>query len=284
MEPDELQEDAAFEAAFNDTETEPEAEQAEAPAPAPASDAPAPAPAAEDKPEAKNEEKEEAVEDPFAGLPPKVRDLLAAIPTLQQQLTAEQQRNARLESMVGRVPALQSEVDRLKQGSAAAPQAPAPKPQFEKVAALRAQGLDEIADALEEVVARTATEAPAPQPAAAAPADPAPAHSDPQMEILDELRPAWGDEIRGTDFQLWLAMQPAERQREIASTGKAVVMLKALGEFDAYRARTQSTRQLDASRHARMAAAVVPHGDGRPASRQPAIDDEDAAFEAGFRS
>ena len=68
------------------------------------------------------------------------------------------------------------------------------------------------------------------------------------------------------------------------STSKAGDILTALGKFDAFRAQTQSTRQLTQTRTTRMAAAVAPQGDGR---RQPARtapeDDEEAAFAAAFK-
>lgn len=279
--------EAAFAAAFDNTEP--------APAASETATTETPAPAAETTTEAepRTEESTTPEADPFKDLPPAVRDLLAEIPTLRSR-TELAERQAR--ESAGRVSSLQSRFDKLN----AHPDAPALAAggsalKLAKVEALRAQGLPEIADAIEELAAaalrspaRTAEADPDPEPApAAAPtAQPAPAQAvDPQQEVLDELRPTWAEDIVASDFQLWLATKPKDYAQRIAKTDKAKDILGALSEFDkAKAARTTTTAPTPPARGARMAAALVPQGDGRRPSRGPAVEDEDAAFAAGFNA
>lgn len=288
----EQDEDKAFEQGFNSVTAE--APDQDTPEPA-ANEPSAPATQAADQPTAaqtdearadqpKPGESAEPVVDPFAALPKEVRDILARVPQMEADL-------AQTRRVANMVPALQSRLDKLSQQSAADP-APGSRVRLERVQALREQGLPEIADALEELAAATMPkarddDAPASggQPAAQA-ADPA---ADPQQEVLDDLRPTWGEDLSSSDFQLWLARQEPAYRNEVQSTGKAAVILKALGKFDAFRQQAGNpptntptqARQPNAVRSTRMAAAVLPQGDGRR-SRVVIEDDEDAAFNSGF--
>jgi len=278
MEHDTDTEDAAFESGFANTEVEtpaPAVGATEAPAPdqPPQGAQPAAAPA-------EPSTTESVVEDPFAGLPVPVRDLLARIPALEQRATAAEQiaRTAQ-----GRVASLQSQLERRHAEPQPAPPAP---PRFPKLDALR-QELPEVADALDEVVSATAQKQPTPQQP-----EPTPRHepsqalqSDPQTEVLDQMRPTWAQEMVSSGFQLWLSTQPPDYQRAMSLTDKAVDVIGALGKYDAYVRQTQSARQVDATRQVRIASAVTPEGGARrPAARAPAPeDDEDAAFVAGFK-
>jgi hypothetical protein len=104
------------------------------------------------------------------------------------------------------------------------------------------------------------------------------------MEVLDELRPTWAEEANSSDFQLWLATQPRDYQAQVQATSKARDLLAALSKFDGYRQQLQTTRAAASSQHARLAAAVVPQGDGRRMpSGASAIDEEEAAMSAGFK-
>lgn len=283
-------EDAAFAAGFDNTTATPAATQA--------------AGAAELKPEGEQDggtlpsdqpqgdgtttstdslEQPEAAADPFAGLPPAVRDLLAEIPTLRA--TAETAVRQAKES-AGRVASLQSRLDKLN-ANPAADQAPA-KPRFAKVEALREQGLPEIADALEEIAAATTTaeKTRAPDstadPAGAAETTPVDDSLTPDEMALQIARPTWATDLTGTDFQLWLARQPREYQQRIQSTDKAAEIMEALTQFDAFKKAPPSGSQ----RGARMAAAVQPTSDGRRGTPRGQVQPmtEDEAFEAGFKS
>lgn len=295
MEHDDTLEEAAFDAAFAETAAEPAAQPAApngtaspendddttaAPAQAAAApvQSPAPAPAA-----ASTEDTTAApAPDPFAGLPKEVRDLLAEIPTLRTRTeTAERQ----AKEFGGRVASLQSRLDKLGQGTAAVT-APAPQPTSNpKVQALRDQGLDEIADAIEAALpVPTQKDNPAPAPTAAAPAAPAQDES-PQFKTLNKLRPSWLDEVNGSDYVLWLNRQPLAYRQRVESTRDPADILLSLQDFDKRAnaaAPTPPPPQPQGSRTSRMAGAVVPQGDGKRGPRGAQPMDEEEAFNVGF--
>lgn len=268
----EQDEDLAFEQGFTATQAEPAAEptpeKAEATPPATAAPAAAEAPAT-----ATPAENTEPVEDPFASLPPAVRELLARVPALEARL----EQTTRVANMV---PALQSRLDKLNAQAATPDQVPAGR-KYAKVEALRNE-LPEIAAALDEI---TNDRHPAPvaqQPESRQPAMPAASEANPQEEALTSVRPTWADDLVSSDFQLWLARQPRDYQAQVQNTSKAGDILKALVRFDEFRQQTTSTQQLSQKRTTRMAAAVTPQGDGRRQRQAPVEDDEDAAFAAAF--
>jgi len=249
--------------AFNDTPaTQDQAQPSAAPAPAaPSVGAPEEAPP----------------DDPFAGLPQAVKDLLAEVPRMRTEVEG-------LRRTAGMVPALQSQIDKLKSGREAAPSSETAQPaaRFPKVEKVREE-LPDYAEALDEVIQafdsqRAATNAP--QPPTTTDADP----TDSILEALDEVRPGWAETLFSTDCQLYLSSLPPERQHEVKSTSRPGVMLRFLNEFEAARAKTQSTQQLSSDRSRRMAAAVTPRGDGRAMRGAAPVDDEEADFIAGWNS
>lgn len=269
-------EDLAFEQGFNSIHADP-AQPTEA-APAATEEAPEPAaPATAPEAVAQPEKKTEPEPDPFASLPPAVRDLLAAIPVLRADLESTK----RIANMV---PALQSRIDKLSQPApATAPEAVAPgKSKFAKVEAIRAE-LPEIADALDEIAADR-QRAQEPPPAAPQPSQPQ-ATSNPHEEALTAVRPSWANDLISSDFQLWLARQDQQFQTMVHRTNNAKDILDALGRFDAFRQQTTSTQQTTQARASRMAAGVIPTGNVRRAPPAPSQDDEeDAAFTAAFNT
>jgi hypothetical protein len=263
----------AFEAAFAD-------EQAEPATPA-ASDNQTPDAAPAPEPEKSASQPEDA--DPFAGLSPEVRSLLAE--TQRQRVDINV-----LKSQAGRIAALQSKIDQLESARTApppaAPAAPAAR-RFEKADKLRADGLPEIADALDELAAALPQPKgpdhpePVPQTTKAPPSDsPTPAE-----EILTDLRPTWGQELMSDDFQLWLSRQSAEHQQEVRGTSKPGVILRSLQQWDQSKARhsQSSTPQSAPNRQQRIAAAMTPRGDGQR-TRAAGSDAEQAAFMTGFNT
>lgn len=273
---EEWDEDADMQAGFMSAQgAEEPKEKAEA---APKEESP-PEQASTDTPAAADEKKDDKPEqpepDPFASLPPQVRDLLARVPTLEQQYLAVEQRARTAE---GRVASLQSRLDKLSQ-----PQHEEPQPQKKLSArdAIRTD-LPEIAAALDELAAelpqrQQAVEQPTQQPAQRQQADP-------QEEVLDQIRPSWGQELGSTDFQLWLARQPVQYRHQVATTTKAADILGALAAFDKFTRSHTQTNGINEARQARMSAAVIPQGDGRrPSNRAPAEYDEEAEMAEGFR-
>lgn len=256
-------EDAAFESGFKD-----EHPYAPVPAPAPASEAPAPAAATPAPAPA------EPVRDPYADLPPAVRDALAKIPTLEHEVVSNRGRIAGLNS------ALEEARARLSQVSAPPPPAP---PKNEKVEAVRGE-LPEVADAIESAVAealKAARPAAPPPPPAQAPSTTASSDEDPEMALLNSEHPGWDKKLTSTDFQLWLTSQPEPFRRQVMTATSSGVVITALGRFDRFQEQVSATAQVGAKRTSRMAAAVTPSGGARPAGGSKEMT-EDEAFLAGF--
>lgn len=283
MDPDTLMdEDAAMQAGFDSTEGD-QSEQSgsssttEATAQPPAGQqTEAPKTTPEPSPSA------EAVTDPFEGLPPAARKLLAEVPTLQSQLAATEERARRAE---GQVRSLQGRFDKLSE---------APAPKLDKLQhAKDTLGYDmpEVMDALEELAAllpkpqsESPVVAPAPTPAAQAQAEARPETEavNPHMQALDKVRPDWFETLESADLKLWLTTQPTELQatyRRMSSAGDA---LDVLGAFDKYRQQLQTASTQAAARTSRVAAAVVPSGHARTTGTRRALTEEEA-MEQGFK-
>lgn len=265
-------EDAEFEAGFSSILTDQaRTGPSEGPAANAEQDPPAEAQGTEDK---QADNGGERAEDPFASLHPAVRERLESVNRLAVELeTARRQ--------LGQIPALQSRIDKL---AASVPRETAPPPKLEKVEKLRGE-LPEIADALDEIVstlnAREA--APAPQQDTLQRVEPADTTDmDEVMTTLDEARADWRQTLMSTEFQRWLAGQPESRRTEVTSTKKPAVILRALKDYDTAKP-APTNPQATAARTTRMAsAAQATSGAARRGSRT--VTDEDAEFEAGFRS
>jgi hypothetical protein len=271
---EERDEDLAFEQGFNtanaEAADEPTTPQVAEPAP------PQQAATATAQAVATPDENTEPEPDPFASLPPAVRDLLATIPAMR----AEQEQLRRMANMV---PALQSRLDKMNPPAHAtdSPSVPA-KSRFAKVEALRDE-LPEIADALDEI-ANDRHPAPAanqPEPRQQATAQP---QASPEEKTLTIARPTWADDLTSSDFQLWLVRQPRDYQAQVQQTSEPGEILAALARYDAAKPRTNPTQQLNQTRTSRMAAAVTTQGDGRRRQTRAADpgDEEEAAFTAAF--
>lgn len=227
----------------------------------PAAEAPAPSPEAAEAEQAADEV------DELAGLPPKVRELLAEMESLKQAASLVPTLEHRLRSAEGRVAALQ------KQVPAPTPPAPPRLEAFERVK----EELPEVAEAMEEYFqSRQAPRVESEQqvePAAETPS------------VLAEEAPDWERTVVSNDFQQWLKSQDQAYRTKVETTNSEAVMLAAITKFDAYRT-LQAERQAAAqkaaqTRQARVAGAVVPAGAGRRAPTEMSLED---AFAAGFNS
>lgn len=251
------------------------------------------APAAPKPSEAASQTEQDQHVDPYAGLPPQVRELLAVaarVPDMERVLTEVREHNRHLE---GQVRAFQSRLDKQAAAAAKTPQA------VERITraqdALR-EDMPDLTDALEELkgllpepLESDDVAAPAAAPQAKAPAaqpqgQPAPAGVDPvaqaHMDALDAVAPTWFEDLNSADAQLWLTTRPELAQTlRVARDAKSV--LSVHGEFKKFRA-AQSTAQTQAvTRQARMAAAATPQGVSRNPSPAQMTSEEDA-MKAGF--
>lgn len=246
--------DAAFDGGFENEQPEQTA---------PAADAAAPAsPAA---PEATTTDAN-AEADELAGLPTKVREMLAEFQQIKQTAAMVPELQHKLRSTEGRVAALQKAMP--------APPPPAP-PKLEKVERVRAE-LPEVIDAIEEyVTSHVKTQQPAEKPATDSTDTP----------ILAEAFPQWEQTVAGEDFAKWLETEEAGYATKVKATTSEAVMLEALTRYDvakkyAARAATEAQRVAQ-TRQSRATAAAVPAGAGRRAPTPASTLDD--AFEAGFR-
>lgn len=253
-----------------------------------------PAIAATEGSQAEGQTEQPAV-DPYADLPPQVRDLLAQAaraPELEQRLEAMAEQNRRLDAQVR---SIQSRFDKQMAAAGKTPQA------LERIDRAREAyegDMPELADALEELKGllpqplepEDAAPAPvAPAPTATrtqAPAQPAQAGIDPvaqaHMEALDQVAPTWFDDLNSTDAQLWLTTRP-DMAAEFKQMRTAAQVLKVHGEFNKYRQAQTTAQTHAATTSARRAAAATPEGVSRRPPPQ-AVQSEEDAMNAGFFS
>lgn len=240
---------------------------------------------------AESGQSDQPVVDPFEGLPEAARKLLAEVPTLQTQLAATEERARRAE---GQVRSLQGRFDKLNETPA-----PSAAPKLDKLQhAKETLGADmpEVMDALEELAALLPP-AQSATPVVATPAAPAQAHAaapvqqapeiSPHMQALDQVRPDWYETMESADLKLWLTQQSPELNAAYRRSSTAGDVLQVLGAFDKHRQGLQETPSREATqaatRHSRVAAAVVPTGHARTPPGRRALTEEEA-MNQGFNS
>lgn len=287
---------AAFEQAFGNESTTsatgssnaPADEPAAAPAPATTESASAPAAPAPSPAAAKPATNTEEHDDPFAGLHPKVRDMLGN----HQKLAAQA---GRVPGLTSRIDKMARELEQLRSERAAAP-APSPTPSAPtpaQVAIDQIRGeLPEVADAIELALNQRETAAPKPAPAAPAAAEPTAGDDDDpvataQATALREVHPDWDKTMVSNDFQLWLGTQAPEYQEKVQNTNMAVIVSAALTKFEGHQrdAAEAATRAQDGStrQRTRLGGAQQVPGARTPPRQTGAYTSEEAAFEAGFK-
>lgn len=287
-----MDEDAAMQAGFNSTEDD-QSDTGSSSTTEATVTPPAGQQVEEPKTPTESSSSAEAVTDPFEGLPPAARKLLAEVPTLQAQLAATEDRARRAE---GQVRSMQSRFDSLV-ATPAPSTAPAPKlDKLQHAKDTLGHDMPEVLDALEELAALLPAQsappvATAPTPPAQAPAQ-APAQSaapanNPHMQALDAVRPDWFETLDSADCKLWLTTQPPELQAAYQRAESAGDVLQVLGAFDKYRqdlqtANSQAQAQA-ATRTSRIAAAVVPTGHTRAPTGKRTLTEEEA-MNLGFNS
>lgn len=99
-----------------------------------------------------------------------------------------------------------------------------------------------------------------------------------QAELMDHFHEGWREKIGSQDFHLWLAAQPDDVRNTFNSTEKAKELSAVISKFDAWGTAKQ-TQQAKSS--ARLQNSLTPTG--TPGKAKTALSDNDA-FEAGFKS
>lgn len=265
--PDDQAAEDAFRAAFaaeQSGQRQPAAEQSDAPA---ASATPAQAAEATEG-EAATEQ-----EDEFAGLPPNVRERLSQLEDLQRAAALIPTLEQRLRKAEGRLGDLNGRIH-----------APAPQPaaKLEKVEALKSEW-PELVEAMQELLDHNKTSG---QQQSDNHADAAQAADDLPTPTLDTEMPGWDRKLTSPQFQTWLAAQPEDYRKKVASTDNEGVILAALSRFDTHSElqgqRQQAAQKAAQTRQSRAAAAVVPQTAG---ARVPTnLSDEDVFRQAFARA
>lgn len=236
--------------------------------------------------------------DPFASLPQEVRSLLAKVPAMEAELADSSRRNRYLD---GQVRSMQSRLDRADSQRTAQPKpdetaqphkAAGRLPKLERVRETLGADLPEVMDALDELAGLLpgeANKASDPQPARAdtrQQPEPGQDSIDPvvkaHLSTVDSLRDGWFQRLESDDARLWFATNREIFQRySVADT--APKLIAVIDAYDAHLARVQQSRDSAATRTARMAAGVQPHGQTRmPARNVPMTEEE--AMNHGFNS
>ena len=222
---------------------------------------------------------EQTDDDPFKDLHPKVRDMLAEVPTLKRNYDALQ---GRLAPTQRKLAELERENAELKARTAAAP-APA------NAAVDRVRGeLPEVAEAIEsavqEALGKLAQQEPRRDQSADHAADDATVESA-EAKALGAKHADWREVMPSTDYRLWVASKGTDYQNEMMSTNDPEKVSVSISEFKAHKKRAEgATRQAlddNARRNNRTAGAVAPTG-GRsaPPGDRSQMSEHDAMIEA----
>lgn len=281
----------AFRLAFGGDTDEQPGSAAQAPAAPPAA-APAPASSTAAAPAPNTGESRQEDDDPFKDLSPKARELLAEVPTLRRNFDALQGRLAPTQRKLAEVERENAELRRRLDSGAPAP-SPAGSPPAANApsAALeRVRGeLPEVAEAIEEMLARVPTASP--PPPAPAPATTAQggdeAAIDAAGQSLARVHPDWIPTMNSDGYKLWLAGQDRATQDELMSTNDPVIVADALTKFKGHKRRgddlARESADVNARRENRTQRAVAP-GRGAPPPGDTAVMSEHDAMVAAFNS
>lgn len=287
-----MSDDDAFAAGFasvqGDSEPAPVARESE-----PAEVAQAPAAEAEpNRQEARPEQDDNAEQatgeqpadqdDPFAGLHPKVREILAKATSMDQAL----QRLSRMEGSIG---GLQSYVKQLGKPQAQPASDPAAAPvaglSGEKMAKMR-EDFPELADAFEDFARQMArpTAGNVPDVVALTNEVRESVRREMQYELIGERHPDWQQSLRSADAQLWMQTLPDDELQEFRNSESAAVVVRYLDKFAEYKGRQQQAASVQQRRESVARAAVTPQGGAKAGGARRHEPSEDDAFDAGFAS
>ena len=287
-----MSDDDAFAAGFasvqGDSEPAPVARESE-----PAEVAQAPAAEAEpNRQEARPEQDDNAEQatgeqpadqdDPFAGLHPKVREILAKATSMDQAL----QRLSRMEGSIG---GLQSYVKQLGKPQAQPASDPAAAPvaglSGEKLAKVR-EDFPELADAFDEFARQMArpTAGNVPDVVALTNEVRESVRREMQYELIGERHPDWQQSLRSADAQLWMQTLPDDELQEFRNSESAAVVVRYLDKFAEYKGRQQQAASVQQRRESVARAAVTPQGGAKAGGARRHEPSEDDAFDAGFAS
>jgi len=226
-------------------------------------------------------------DDPFRDLNPKVRDMLAEIPTLQRDLESMKGRVAPTQR---RLAELERENERLrKEAEARGTTTPAAGTTAPSELAERVRGeLPEVVDLIEErVQAALKGVKPAANHAADDPASATAATTiddDPAVRSLKKVHPDWDKTMVSTDYRLWVSAKGADYQRQILASEDPVEVSASLTEFKAHQQRVTGEQNATSTRRQTRAERAVEPGGHRASGGNTAPMTEHDAMVAAFNS
>jgi hypothetical protein len=221
-------------------------------------------------------------DDPFAGLHPKVREMLAKTTSVDQAL----QRLSRMEGSIG---GLQSYVKQLGKPQAQPASDPAAAPvaglSGEKLAKVR-EDFPELADAFEDFARQMARPAAGNVPDVVALTNEVreSVRREMQYELIGERHPDWQQSLRSADAQLWMQTLPDDELQEFRNSESAAVVVRYLDKFAEYKSRQQQAASVQQRRESVARSAVTPQGGAKAGGARRHEPSEDDAFDAGFAS
>lgn len=223
-------------------------------------------------------------DDPFAGLHPKVREMLAkaaAVDQLQQRLNRAEGSLGGLQSYVKQIAKPQ---DKPASDTATAPVAGLSS---EKLARLR-EDFPETADVIEELAQLMRQPA---QPAGNALDLEAltgnvrdSVRRELQYELIEDKHEGWQQSLQTPEAQLWMQTLPEDERQEFLNSERPSVVVRYLDRFAEYKARQQQASAVQTRRDSVARSAITPQGGAKAGGARRNEPSEDDAFEAGFSS
>ena len=102
-----------------------------------------------------------------------------------------------------------------------------------------------------------------------------------ELAVMDRMHTGWRDKVDSQDFNLWLAAQGEQVQKEFAEAGTADSLGAVIGKYDQWTAARTAAADKAAKGQQRLKAAVTPSGNApRPQTAPTEMDAMEAAFKA----
>ena len=254
----------------------------------------APAPADKSQPAKETDEKSGTADDdtdPFKDLHPKVRDMLAEVPTLKRNFDALHNRLAPVQQKLSQVERENADLRRQLDERATAPASKA-APDDVDTDELRQRVAGELPEVTDLITAEIRRAMKGMRPAE----DPAPAtpvaetsratETSTEAQSLARVHPDWISLMNDTNYKLWVAGQPADFQQEVMSTNDPIIVADSLTKFKDHQKRAQErateAQNADARRQNRTSRGLTPGGRSPPGGNV-ALSEHDAMLE-GFNS
>lgn len=231
------------------------------------------------------DDKVEQAKELIAGLSPEqLKAVLGEVPVIRDRLNANEQALRKVQGQYGEI---KQAFQVLQKGGSAQPVKIDPAKLKRTATTFDADAATALAEDLQEILSEI------PRGSAAEPVD-LDNRIDARVQAVQKAvqrsvnemflsfeHPDWKDVVGTADFRLWLETKPANERAQIAESEDAGFLRPKFTEFKQWRDAAAKTRE---TKGKRLEAAVDPKGQPRTATPSQSIPNEDAAFEAGFKS